>query len=329
MNNDETIRLKSSSGGVFTVLAEQVIDNGGVVFGAAFDESFELRHCYVGSRNELEKLRGSKYLQSEIGSTYKQTKFFLDAGKKVLFSGTPCQIGGLKSYLGKSYKALVCVDMICHGVPSPDVWSKYIKFREKKAGSSVQRIAFRCKDEGWKRYSISYLFKNDTEYREPRDKDLYMRAFLKDVCLRPSCYDCGFKGLHRQSDITLADFWGIENVLPEMDDDKGTSLIFINSGRGKDLFNKTKGKMLYQEVNINEAVKYNSSAYKSTTYNPKRDGFMAEKDVLAFDQLIKKYCTDELSIRVKRKIKSDLRKTLIKTGLLEVVKSVFGKNSSE
>jgi coenzyme F420-reducing hydrogenase beta subunit len=325
INNNETIRLESSSGGLFSLIAEQVIEDGGVVFGASFNKEFEVEHSYVELKQELEKLRGSKYVQSRIGKTYEQAKQLLKSGRKVLFTGTPCQIGGLKSYLGKFYSNLLCVDIVCHGVPSPVVWKKYVDYRQEKARSAAQRISFRRKDDGWKRYSVSFLFKNNTEYRETLDKDLYMRAFLKDVCLRPSCYACQFKTIHRQSDITLADFWGIQSMLPDMDDDKGTSLIFVNSKAGLAMIEQIADKMQLKEIDINEAVKYNPVAIKSVASNPNREEFFKELHKLTFDQLVKKYCTDKLSIRVNRKTKAILRKLLMKVGLLGLAKRFIGR----
>ena len=321
INKNEKIRLESSSGGVFTLVAEHVLDSGGIVFGACFDYKFELEHKWVKTKEHLSKLRGSKYLQSKIGSSYSHAKHLLDLGLYVLFSGTPCQIAGLKSFLGwKKYDNLVTIDIICHGVPSPKVWGKYVKFREREANSSTQRIFFRRKDEGWKRFSVSFLFKNDTEYRKTLNEDLYMKAFLQDVCLRPSCYDCEFKGLNRHSDITLADFWGIENILPEMDDDKGISLIFVNSKAGEALIEKIAEKMQFKQVDINEAVKYNLAAIKSAAPNPNREKFFKELDKLAFDKLVKKYCSDNLSVRVKKRIKVLTKTVLTKLGLLDFIK---------
>lgn len=323
INNNEAIRLESSSGGLFSLIAEQVIEDGGVVFGASFNKELEVEHSFVETKEELGKLRGSKYVQSRIGETYKKAKEILDLGRKVLFTGTPCQIGGLKSYLGKSYSNLLCVDIVCHGVPSPLVWKKYVDYRQEKAGSAVQRISFRRKDDGWKRFSVSFLFKNNTEYRETMDKDLFMRAFLKDVCLRPSCYACGFKTIHRQSDITLADFWGIQNILPDMDDDKGTSLIFVNSKAGQAIIEQIVDKMQYKEVDIVEAVRYNPAAIKSAVANPHREKFFEELDKLTFDELVKKYCTDKLSVRVKRKTKLVASAILKKLGELGFAKRVL------
>lgn len=325
INNDESIRLKSSSGGMFSLVAEQVLDSDGVVFGAGFDEEFRVVHNCIDNMKDIEQFRGSKYVQSNIGNTYSQVKNFLKKERNVLFTGTPCQISGLKSYLGKSDDNLFCMDIVCHGVPSPKVWDKYVDFREKEAGSKPKRISFRLKNEGWKRFSVSFLFKNDTEYRKNLREDLYMKTFLKDVCLRPSCYACEFKSLHRQSDITLADFWGIQNMLPEMDDDKGTSLIFVNSGRGQEMLEKIKGKITYEEVDINQTVKYNSPAIRSVKYNIDREKFFNHLDNMEFDKLVNKYCSDKIGVRVKKKIKTILKVILVNIGLFDVIKKALGR----
>lgn len=327
INKDELIRLASSSGGVFTLLAERVISNGGVVFGAEFNSSFGVEHSHVETQEEIDKFRGSKYVQSKIGDSYKQARDMLESGRSVLFTGTPCQIAGLKSFLDYSYeKLLLCCDIICHGVPSPYVWKKYVEYREEKAGSPTHRIIFRSKEKGWKLFTLLFMFKNNKKYRETVDKDLYMQAFLKDICLRPSCYNCEFKTLQRQSDITLADFWGIQNILPSMDDDKGTSLIFVNSKVGLDIFEQIKKYIIWQEVNINEAVKYNSTAIKSVEPNKKREEFFKELNNLPFNQLVKKYCSDKMFVRLKRKAKAVVYILLEKTCLLDTIKKILKKN---
>jgi coenzyme F420-reducing hydrogenase beta subunit len=325
INKDETIRVESSSGGLFTLIAEQIIDKGGIVFGAGFDENFAVSHSFVEAKDELDKFRGSKYVQSIVGDTYKQAKEFLLQGREVLFTGTPCQIGGLKSFLQQDYENLFCIDIVCHGVPSPKVWQNYISYQESRVGALTRRIAFRCKDKGWKRFSISFIFENNMEYRQTLDKDLYMKAFLKDICLRPSCYACEFKTLNRESDITLADFWGIENLLPEMDDDKGTSLIFINSKNGQSMLKKIKDQILYNEIDINKAVSYNSAAIKSAEYNPKKDSFFEELDKIRFDKLVRKYCSNSIYTRIKMRIKLVVCVILKKTGLFKLVREVLRK----
>ena len=319
---DQSVRLASSSGGIFTLLAEQIISNRGVVFGASFNKNFAVMHSYVETMEKLEALRGSKYVQSKIGLSYKLVKEFLEQGKQVLFTGTPCQIAGLKSYLQQDYDNLFCVDIICHGVPSPKVWQKYVVYRGNCSGALIQRISFRRKDEGWKRYSVSVSFENDTEYLQTHDKDLYMRAFLQDVCLRPSCYSCDFKTLNRQSDITLADFWGIQNVLPEMDDDLGTSLVLLNSSSGKKMFEDIKNRISYKEVDLNQAITYNPAAVKSAMQNPKRRSFFNELERLPFNKLVNKYCSDSAIVRTKRIAQSVARVILKRSGLLKAVKKL-------
>jgi len=278
INKDDNIRLQSSSGGIFTVIAENVIVDNGVVFGAGFDDDFNVVHSWTDNVGGLGKFRGSKYVQSNIGATYNEAKDFLKQGRPVLFSGTPCQIAGLKSFLGKEYDTLTCIDIICHGVPSPKVWQLYRLQMEDRFQAKAQRIAFRRKNCGWKLFSVSLWFDNDTEYSKTLNEDLFMQGFLRNLYLRPSCYVCNFKTLNRQSDITLADFWGVDNILPGFDDDKGTSLILINSEKGEKAFSSVADKVNYESVDTSQAVLYNPSAVKSVNYNPKRDKFFKELD---------------------------------------------------
>lgn len=275
-----------------------MIDRGGVVFGAVFNDNFEVEHKYIETKENIELLRGSKYVQSKIGTSYRQVKDFLESGREVLFSGTPCQIAGLKNYLVKAYSNLLTVDLICHGVPSPYVWQKYIKFRENKAGSEISKITFRNKKMGWRQYSVSFLFTNNTEYNKIYSNDLYMTAFLKNISLRPSCYNCRFKTLNRPSDITLADFWGVQNIFPEIDDDKGASLIFINSQLGEKIYSEILDNIVYKEVDILDAVKYNSAAKKSPLPHINREKFINDINIYTFDKLVNKYCKDRISIKL-------------------------------
>jgi coenzyme F420-reducing hydrogenase beta subunit len=321
INNDELLRIQSSSGGIFTAIANEILDRNGVVFGAAFDANFNVTHQFVDSREELQKLRGSKYVQSQINTSYIKTKSFLEQGRLVLFSGTLCQIAGLKAYLQKNYENLFCVDIICHGVPSPKVWTKYVAFRSERASSSPKRISFRRKDYGWKRYSVSFLFKNDTEYLNNLRDDVYMKAFLKNISLRPSCHSCKFKTINRQSDITLADFWGVNNIFPDMDDDKGTSLVFVNNQKGNSVFNAIIDKMQYREADIKEAIKFNSAAVKSVMPHSARAEFFRNVDKLPFDKLVYKYCSDPISTRIKNYVKIFLQTV----GLLNITKKLLGK----
>lgn len=308
INNNEEIRLKSSSGGMFTLVAEKVLGNSGVVFGATFDKDFNVVHAYTETKEELEQFRGSKYVQSKIGETYKQAKSFLESGRMVLFTGTPCQIGGLYAYLGKDYENLITQDFICHGVPSPMVWQKYLEYRESISRASVRKISFRYKKYGWKKYSVALEFSNATEYLTRFTEDPYMQVFLRDLCLRPSCYDCAFKTKYRQADITLADFWGIDKVLPEMDDDKGTSLLIIHSEKGTRLFHDIENSLTSQLVNLDDVLKYNSSMLKSVSLPRNREIFIKKMQNKPFDKTYNKFHRNAFIVRLKRKAKAILTK---------------------
>lgn len=311
INQNEEVRLKSSSGGVFTLIAEEILNQDGVVFGAAFTDGFRsVQHICVDNSSGLEELRGSKYVQSKISDTYKKAKEYLDGGRKVLFTGTPCQIGGLYSYLRKPYDNLYTQDIICHGVPSPMVWEKYVEERERKAATKTQRMSFRHKKYGWKTYAVLFEFTNNTAYVRKFQEDSFMKAFLSDSCLRPSCYNCSFKGIQRQSDITLADFWGIQNVLPEMDDDKGTSLVIFHSTKGQDLFNAINDKVNTQAVELSVVEKYNSAVIKSCEPNKNRTSFLADIQTNDFDKTASKYTKVPFYKKIRRFIGKCKRKIL-------------------
>lgn len=302
-NKDDGIREKSSSGGIFTLLAENILQKGGAVFGAGFDGRFNVVHSFVETSEELDRFRGSKYVQSAVGHTYEQAKAFLEQGRLVLFSGTPCQIAGLKSYLKRDYVNLFCQDLICHGVPSPKVWKKYVDYRQRQAHSPVKSITFRKKTEGWKRFSVSFTFENGTEYESCHQEDLMMRAFLSNLCLRPSCYHCPFKSNNRQSDITLADFWGIQHILPAMEDDnKGISLVLINSKKGKELFESIKNDIVCQPVDVDDSLKYNPAADDPAKRNKGRYSFFKYLDTYEFDKLIDR-CSYSPLMKLKKYIK--------------------------
>lgn len=272
VNSDESVRLASSSGGIFTLLAERTIDNGGVVFGAAFDENWDVKHICIDSKSELPKLRGSKYVQSTIGNCYKEAKTHLSAGKEVLFSGTPCQIAGLKKFLRKDYKNLKTMDIVCHGTPSPLVWRKYLDEVSSMYNiAQITDIQFRDKTEGWKNFSLSIKYKDkegaEKTFRETLNENIFMKCFLSNLSLRPSCYQCPARSGKSGSDITLADLWGAENICPGLDDDKGVSLVLL---RNKDF---TLPGFEKKEIEYSKAVMYNHSIESDVTLPNKRDRF--------------------------------------------------------
>ena len=296
----------SSSGGIFSELAQNILDKGGVVFGAAFDKKFNVKHIYVDSVTDLYKLRGSKYVQSDIGDSYKKAHDFLKEGRYVLFTGTPCQISGLYAVLGKDFPNLYTQDIICHGVPSPLVWRKYIDYRKKRM-QDIKNISFRNKKYGWKDFSLKFKCSNNKEYAKTKTEDLFLRGFLKNLYLRPSCYECAFKTESRISDFTLADFWGIENIIPESDDNKGTSLVIINSDRGKQLFDEIKSNLNFDKVNLSEAVKYNTAMLKSAEKNADREKFMRQIASDDFKNTAKHFLKMRYTTHIKQRIKNFLR----------------------
>lgn len=233
---DGQIRQESSSGGIFSLAARWVLDRQGVVVGAAFDGEFDVCHVMIQSQDQLPRLRGSKYVQSRMGDAYCRVREALKAGKTVLFSGVACQIAGLKTFLGRDYDELYTIDVLCHGVPSPKVWRRYIQDQEAAHAGRLTGASLRSKQTGWKTYSVALDFGSGRSYRRDFREDPYMRCFLSDSCLRPSCHSCRFKAIPRMSDLTLGDAWGIGGHMPEMDDDRGTSVVIVNTQKGRRLW---------------------------------------------------------------------------------------------
>lgn len=269
---------KSSSGGIFELLAKTILAKGGIVFGAKLDNSNKVVHTYIDTIKNIDTLRRSKYVQSEIGNTYCKTKKVLDDGRPVLFTGTPCQIAGLQAYLKREYKKLFTVDFICHGVPSPAVWRKYLDGIEANSDSTVSQINFRDKRNGWLNYHFSYSLPTpnaNITISEARFVNPFIRGFLYDLYLRPSCHDCKFKHFNSGADITLSDFWGVWMNYPKWNDNRGASCAAINTKKGEILFN-TIDKGHYEKINLTfkqAYIDYNKAALKSTAYNAKREIF--------------------------------------------------------
>ena len=288
-NKNEEIRMKSSSGGIFSLIAEQILNQNGIVFGARFNENLQVVHDYIECIEDLEQFRGSKYVQSQINDTYKKVKNFLSQNRKVLFTGTPCQVEGLMGYLGKEYENLYTQDVICHGVPSPKVWEKYLEYKKEQIGEYPENVTFRKKELlGWSNFQVCYKYSNSEENIHHAN-DPFMKIFLRNFILRKSCYDCQFKKIKRNSDITIADFWGINEVVPEFNDEKGVSTILINSKKGKKIFEDIKEKIEFVEINIEDVVKHNSPICKSVDYNNERDNFFEDLEKENFAVLIEKY----------------------------------------
>lgn len=314
------IQLKSSSGGAFSLFAEYILKNNGVVFGAAFDKNWNVVHKYIEHIEKLDELQMSKYVQSIIGNTFKEAQNFLKANRMVLFVGTPCQIHGLKLFLKKDYENLFTIDFVCHGVPSRKVWQKYLQesitykikkqlhlsssyLTRSKSKDYIQNIQFRDKRLNWETYSFSLQLKftksgkNDEKnlnhpsveiiegsINETLHKNPYLRGFIHDLYLRPSCYTCKNKGFSSESDITLADFWGIKETYPHLFDKNGVSCLTVNSAQGKTLLSKIKVEKT--QVNFEDALRFNPSFVNSVKRPPFRKYFFKLMEQIPFKALV-------------------------------------------
>lgn len=276
MNLNMEERLASSSGGVFILLAKQVLAQGGQVFGAAFDENVQVRHEGASDLEGCRRFMGSKYVQSTIGNTFSEAKRLLEKGVPVLFSGTPCQIHGLRLFLGKDYENLYTVDVICHGAPSPIVFCACKKQVEADKDTKVLTANFRDKFWGWKHFSLAWNLENGGKEILPREHTAYMRGFLNNLYLRPSCYQCHNREGNYFSDLTLGDYWGVTRKDPDMDDDKGTSVVLIHTDKGQELFAQICCSLKVKLVDREYVIRNNFSLTKSEDMHPDREKFFSE-----------------------------------------------------
>jgi coenzyme F420-reducing hydrogenase beta subunit len=306
-NRNEGERLNSSSGGLFIVLAKYFLLHGGIVFGAVFDSNFEVYHTYSSDLDGVKPMMRSKYVQSNMQSSYIDCENFLKQGKKVLFTGTPCQIDGLRHFLKKEYDNLLMVDVICHGVPSPGVWRRYLRenifSKYKNSSNSDFAISFREKyNYGWKNYGFTVRQNNNLLYSVPVFDDPYMKGFLSNLYLRPSCHHCPSKGGRSGADLTIADFWGIESVMPDFDDDKGTGLLIVHSKKGKEILPMLN--LDSHEVSLEKAIVCNSAYIQSVEAHPKRGTFFAlfHKHALSIAQMVDKCLRLSFVERLKNKL---------------------------
>lgn len=305
---EDEVKRNSSSGGIFPLVANYILDNNGIVIGAAFDDNNKLNHIAITKEKELIKLKGSKYLQSNLGDIFKYVSENI-LNTKILFVGVPCQIAGLKAFLKKEYENLICVDLICHGAPSPKLFDKYIKELEKKKNDKLINYNFRDKSTGWDTYSNTAIFKN-SKITELQTENKYMKLFLSDVALRKSCFKCNFKLGNKYSDITLGDFWGVQNYYPKMYNKKGVSAIIINTSKGEKIFNEINGYIEYEKCKLEEIVAGNPLLKESAEYNKKGRKIFKEIDLVSVDELVKKYGHKRNTLwkRGLRKVKNMIKK---------------------
>lgn len=317
-NNNENVREDSTSGGFYSALGEYIINSGGIVFGASYDEDFKVIHSEANSIKELQKFRKSKYSQSDMGDIFIKVKEYLNENKLVCFSGTPCQVAGLKKYLGKDYDNLILIDIMCHSVPSPLYFEKYKEYILKKFNATkIEDVNFRDKSKYGYKYSMMTVKTDNGIYSQGIDTDPYLRAFFKDYSVRPSCYECSFKTQKRVSDITIWDCFNINEIDKSFDDDKGTTRLLIQSEKGEKIIHELDNVRL-KELDIAIATKKVKEMTNSVSYNSKREEFFND---INNEDFIDKY----FPINVKTKINSLVRKVLSVTGLYSSVKSLAKK----
>lgn len=306
----------SSSGGMFFPIVRYVIEeNKGVVFGVEMTEDLLAKHSYAETMEEAKKFQGSKYVKSDLNNSYKETKKFLDEGRLVLFSGTPCQCAGLRSFLGKKYDNLITCEIICHANPSPKVFKMYLENIKKEYNKDIKMIYFRSKETGWRNQVPVIEFNDESKINE----NSYFKAFTSELINRPSCYNCNFATKNRYSDFTIGDFWGIEYYdVSIKDDDTGISLFCVNTEKGNNIFKHIEDKIFYKEADISKAFSYNH--HKNSPINKNRKklfenislGNITKENII---QYLNKYNYKPFTMRIERKIKkvkNKLRKQAMK-----------------
>lgn len=290
INKKMSVRWDSTSGGAFSALADAMYEQGGYVSGAVYNEDFSVRNFISSNPADLERLRSSKYLQSKAEGLYKEIRELLRKGEKVLACGTPCQMAALRSFLRKDYDNLIIVDFICRGVNSPKVYRKYLDSLERKFGGKVVYVKAKNKELGWRNLTRKVVFDNGKVYYGVHMQDDFRRGYHTNVYCRPSCYTCQYKGFPRMADITIADYWGIERVDPNMDNNIGTSMILLNSNKGIAFFEKVKDKLEWEETCFESVLPGNIALRKPIEpARIDRKSFFEDLDKGTFEDVTAKY----------------------------------------
>lgn len=283
-NNEE--RATSRSGGVFVAMSDYILENNGIIYGAKLNNDFSVSHFRATNKEERFYLKGSKYVQSDMGDTIKKVKEDLLENKKVLFSGTACQVAGVLSAIPKNLQEkLYTCDLICHGVPSPKIYEQFLEYIEKTENKKIKEFIFRDKDFGWETHYETFIFEDGTK----KSTQYFRNLFLSDNLLRPSCYKCNYANKNRPADITIADFWGIDEVNPQFNDNKGVSLVIINTAKGKEMFEKIKDNLLIINCSIEDCIKHTYTLSNPTPISEEREQFWKDYKNNDFNYIIEKY----------------------------------------
>ena len=321
--SDIDIVRHSTSGGFFTPIAQFVLEKNGIVIGAAYTPDKKIEHVFVKSENkeDLSKLRGSKYVQSYLNNIFSEVKKELENDVLVCFSGTPCQIAGLRNFLNKEYESLITIDVVCHGTPSPKLWKKYVDYQEQKYNSEIKSVSFRKKTYGYHSGTMELLFENGKKYNGSARVDYLLKSFFKEISSRPSCYKCGFKTDKHSSDFTIFDSWSATELVQGLkDDDLGYTNVFINSEKGRKIFDIIKDKYEWYSIDLEKAILLDGKMVRASAKpHPKRNEFYRDLDNEELVEHIKKY----IPISKKDYLIERSKKVLFKTKLIYIIKKIF------
>lgn len=320
---DSSVRRDSTSGGAFSLFAESVLSRDGVIYGAAIDRNHQIKHMRVSCPQDLDKLRGAKYVQSQQDGIYEQVRDDLAVNRTVLYTGTPCQVAGLYKFLGREYGNLITIDIFCHGVGSPGYWNNYLSYMEDHYRSSIRRIKFREKTYGYHSACMAVSFSNGKSSRKDHDNDLFWTAFSKCYIFRPSCYECRFKQILHKSDFSIGDFWDVSGLPRQYEEADGCSLLLCHTQKGRDLLSQMGEKAEMEPIDLEKALIINGGHQVSmligSSHRPeKREAFLEEMGETQIDDLVKKY----IPVSWKYRIKALIKPVLYKTGTLDRIKQL-------
>lgn len=318
-HKDDMILRESTSGGLFTALATWVIAHGGVVYGAAYDERFVIRHIGIDSADGLRRFRNSKYAQSAVGDSFVEVRGLLRTGRWVLFSGTPCQLEGLHKYLRCEYDTLVTVDVVCHACPSPLVFRKYIETVAGWDMNNIKDIRFRDKAYGYKYSVMSFVGKDGYIYKEGIDTDVMLRAFFNNISPRPSCFACPAKKRYRKTDFTIWDCFDVDKFSRELDNDKGVTRALIHTEKGRRIWEDVKQEGIVKLIGADAAVEGVKEMVKSVEMNPLRDAFFHDLNTLPADECFNQY----FPVTLRHKAEKVVRLWSARLGIYKMLKRVF------
>lgn len=317
-NRDLEVLRQSTSGGAFTAIAQWILSEGGIVCGAAYDGDLTVKHVFVENVESLKKFRNSKYVQSQIGDTFKKTKEYLQSGKKVLYSGTPCQLEGLLTYLRKPYENLWTVDVVCHACPSPLMFRKYKEWQKAK-GDDIENIAFRDKHYGYKYSTMSVFRKTSKNYHEGIDTDPYLRAFFQHISVRPSCFACAFKKQYRLTDFTIWDCFDVDRFCKEMDNDRGVTKIMCHTKRAQMAMPNLEKYLKVCEITPEDAVEGEKEIFQSASTCDKRDEFFHDLNTMPVEECFNKY----FPLSIRHRLEKQIRLWTNRLGIYKLAKKIF------